>query len=157
MMGRPGSGRARKASISLPRSATTRAIHSNGRPPEVRATRCFRIADLGEPRRMKISTMRPSFEARNCAHLRIDVRSVERLSLGPGGEVRCQPGLEMFGDFLGGAVLGVADGAGAGKTLVAAWNIVGDPREGGASHHRFIGGDLDQVELCIDAIILVGG
>ena len=63
----------------------------------------------------------------------------------------------MFGDFLGGAILGVAEGAGAGKTLVAAGDIVGHPRERRAGHHRFVGGDLDQVELRIDAVIFVGG
>src|ERR1700729_193631 len=78
-----------------------------------------------------------------------DAGSVECLSLGAGVEERRQPGMEMFGDFLGGAVLGVADGAGAGKTLIAAWNIVGDPREGSAAHHRLVGGDFDQGEIRI--------
>ena len=60
----------------------------------------------------------------------------------------------MFGDFLGGAILGIADGAGAGEALVAARDIVGEMRERRAGHHRFVGGDLDQIVLRIDAVIL---
>ncbi len=59
--------------------------------------------------------------------------------------------LDVFGDFLGGAILGIAEGAGAGETLVAAGDVVGDAREGRAGHHRFVGGDLDQIVLRIDA------
>jgi len=31
-----------------------------------------------------------------------------------GDEERCQPGLDIFGDFLGGAILGVPEGSGSG-------------------------------------------
>src|ERR1700722_8732571 len=99
MMGRPGSGRARKASISFPRSAT---------------------------------------------------------KSGAGVEVGRQAGLNMFGDFLGSAILGVAECASASETLVAAGNIVRDTRERAAGQHRFSSRDLDQIELRIDADVLAG-
>src|ERR1700722_4091302 len=76
-----------------------------------------------------------------------DVRSAERGSLSAGVEEVRQPRLKMLGDFLGGAIFGVADGAGAGKSLVAAGNIVGDPRESIAAHHDLAGGNFDRGEI----------
>src|ERR1700761_8769525 len=108
MMGRPASGRARKASISLPRSATT------SRPLKF----C-----LGVLPRNLVRALRPSSG--------YGVRSRTGGSLGFRGcgrreEIRRQPGLDVVGDLLGGAILGIADGARAGKALVAAWDVVGE-------------------------------
>ena len=36
---------------------------------------------------------------------------------GAGDEERRQPGLDVFRDLLGGAILGIAEGAGAGEAL----------------------------------------
>src|SRR6202453_3016266 len=138
MMGRPGSGRARKASISLPRSATTSALSTR----------------MGFIPRCEPSRQAPKDQDRYDAAIPRCAR--RRLSLGAGVEERRQPGLKMLGDFLGGAVLGVADGAGTRKTLIAAGNIVGDPREGGAAQHRFVGSDFDQSETRIDAKKQIG-
>src|ERR1700722_16404874 len=96
MMGRPGSGRARKASMSFPRSAT---------------------------------------------------------KSGAGVEDCRPPGLDIVRDLLTGAILGVAERAGSGEALVAARDIVGDSRECGAGHDRFVGRDINQVILRIDTVI----
>ena len=50
---------------------------------------------------------------------------------GAGDEERCQPGLDIFGDFLGGAILGVPEGAGTGEPLIAAGHVIGHAGEGG--------------------------
>jgi hypothetical protein len=41
-------------------------------------------------------------------------------------EERGEPRLDTFGDFLAGTILGVAESAGAGISLIAAGDIVGD-------------------------------
>ena len=55
-----------------------------------------------------------------------------------------------------GAILGVAEGAGAGEALQLAGNVVGHPRERGSGHDRFVGGEVDQIVLGVDAVILAG-
>ena len=55
---------------------------------------------------------------------------------------------------LRGAILGVAEGAGAGEALHLAGDVIGHAREGRAGHDRLVGGQLDQVVLCVDAVIL---
>src|ERR1700730_2166350 len=72
-----------------------------------------------------------------------------------GVEKRRQPGLDALGDFLTRAVLGIAVGAGAGETLIAAGDIIGDARERRARHDRFVAGDLDQIVLRINANVFV--
>src|SRR5271155_402930 len=99
MIGRAESGRARKASISLPRSAT---------------------------------------------------------KSGSGVKECRQSGLDVIRDFLGGAVLGIAEGAGAREALVAARDVVREVRERSAGHDRFVGRDLDQIVLRVDTQILGG-
>src|ERR1700737_3285007 len=137
MMGRPGSGRARKASISFPRSATTNQLSS------------FRDTRL-----------RADLESRDYSarfRVRADARPGMRVRSGAGDEVRRQPGLDVLRDFLGGTILGVPEGARARETLVAAGDVVGDTRERTAGHDRFVGSDLDQIVLRIDADVLAGG
>src|ERR1700749_1161413 len=100
MIGRPASGRARKASISFPRSATIL---------------------------LQLSFRDSGLIAVRCPGMTIWASS-------PGGEERGEARLDVFGDLLGGAVFGVAEGAGAGKALVGARHVVADPREGRAGH-----------------------
>src|SRR5258708_21208061 len=143
MMGRPGSGRARKASISFPRSATTKQAffeltivitgHASSRGPAIwRFQR--EIAEFALKRAPGMT-----------------VRS------GAGDEERRQPRLDVLRDFLGGTILGVTEGACAREALVAAGDVVGDTRERISGHDRFVGSDLDQIVLRIDADVLAGG
>src|ERR1700733_12717085 len=100
MIGRPASGRARKRSMSLPRSAT---------------------------------------------------------NSGSGVEEGRQAGLDMLGDFLGSAILGITESARAREALVAAGNVIREMRERGAGHHRLVRRNLDQIVLGIDVQVLGGG
>src|SRR6266581_2900153 len=135
MMGRPGSGRARNASMSFPRSATMISPVEPDMP--YRGTRS-----------------RASSEPRSYA---LDLRAAPRPSpkatgtSGSGNEERRQPGLDVFGDLVGGTILGVAEGALPREALVGARHVIGHPGEGGAGHDRFVRGDLDQIELGVDA------
>src|ERR1700678_1911992 len=56
-------------------------------------------------------------------------------------EERGEPRLDAFGDLLTGAILGVAEGAGAGISLVTAGDVVGDARGSRSGHYRFAGGN----------------
>src|SRR5258708_34729480 len=156
MMGRPGSGRARTASISLPRSTTS----DSSIYPVCVILRCEPSSASLEGR---IRTVRPSFEARKSAaqlrrraHLRMTL-NVWRPPSGAGDEERSQPGLDIFRDLVGGAILGVAESAGAGEALVGAGHVIGHPRKRGAGHDRFVRSDLDQIVLRVDAVVLAGG
>src|ERR1700685_314231 len=100
MIGRAGSGRARNASMSFPRSAT-----------------------------------------------------IYFWRLRSGRKIRGDPGLDVVGDLLRGAVLGIAEGTGAGEALIRARHVVGHAREGSPGHDRFVGRDLDEVELRVDAVV----
>ena len=73
-----------------------------------------------------------------------------------GGGDYCAPA-QRVGDFLRGAVFGIAEGARAGKTLQLTGNVVRHPREGGAGHYRLVGGEIDQIVLRVDAVVLGGG
>src|SRR5688500_17168965 len=103
MIGRAGSGRARKLSMSFPRSATIRR------------------------------------------------RS------GAGVKERRQPGVDILGDLLRGAVFRVAIGTRAGETLELAGNVVGGAGEGGRVQDGLAGGNLDQLVARIDTVLLIGG
>src|ERR1700687_6456003 len=97
MMGRPGSGRARKASISFPRSATTKILSS------------FRDTRL-----------RVDPESRDCCarfRVRANARPGMTVALCTRHEERGQPGLDILRAFPGGAMLGVSVCAGAGEGL----------------------------------------
>src|ERR1700761_9300880 len=132
MIGRPESGRARNASISLPRSAT-----------------------MGE-QVLSFSDWRTGAGAnvRGCENVwpaPQDAPGTETSSAGK--EEGGQPRLDILRDFLTGAVLGIAQSALAGETLIAAGNIVGDVRERGSGHHRLVGGVVDQIVLGVDAVV----
>src|SRR5213080_3576718 len=138
MMGLPGSGRARKASISFPRSATTislvRAIRHSGT-------------------RLLAWTRNPEITARDSGFARYTLAPELTVGSGAGDEERRQPGLDILRDFLRGTILGVPEGAGAGKALQLPRDVVGYPGERGAGHDRFIRSDLDQIVLRIDAVV----
>src|SRR5471032_84653 len=108
MMGRPGSGRARNASMSFPRSATT----INPVEPKM----SVREAQLGA---LPKSRSHAPAKARS----RRDARSVPdsggRAS-GSGNEERGQPGLDVLGDLLRGAILGIAESARPCEALIGA-------------------------------------
>ncbi|GCC48891.1 hypothetical protein chiPu_0033251, partial [Chiloscyllium punctatum] len=87
-----------------------------------------------------------------CRSLFREVRPMRRS--GPAGEERGEPGLDIVGDLVRGAVLCVAQGAGASEALVGARHVIGYARERGTGHDRLVRGDLDQVELGVDAIVL---
>src|ERR1700682_3686796 len=112
MMGRPGSGRARKASISFPRSATMKLLSS------------FRDTRL-----------RVDPESRDCCarfRVRANAHPGMTVALCTRHEERGQPGLDILRDFPGGAILGVAEGAGPGEALQLPRDVIGHPRERGA-------------------------
>src|SRR3977135_3287804 len=141
MMGRPGSGRARNASISFPRSATTIGPLWS----------CFRHSGT----RIFAWTRKSGvYSARFRGALRVPGMTGD---LRTGDEERRQPGLDIFRDFPGGAILGVAEGAGAGETLDGAGDVIGHAGERGAGHDRFVRSDFDQIVLRIDAVVLAGG
>src|SRR5581483_5898360 len=69
-------------------------------------------------------------------------------------EIGGQPVADVFGNFLGRAVLCVAQAALAGEALLLAGNIVRDARKGLALRHRFYGRELGQGIDGVDAIII---
>src|SRR5712691_6804964 len=75
---------------------------------------------------------------------------------GSGNEERGQPGLDVLGDLLGRAILGIVEGALPREALIGTRHVIRHPGEGGAGHDRFVGGDIDQVELRVDAEVLSG-
>src|SRR5215472_18589922 len=75
---------------------------------------------------------------------------------GPGGEEGGEAGLDVVGDLLRGAILGVAVGAGTGKALIRTRHVVGHARECRARHHRSVARDLDQIVLRVNAVVLAG-
>src|SRR5229473_4668035 len=136
MMGRPGSGRARKASISFPRSATTmRPFEFNNSHS---GTRVFAwTSDV----RLHIGESRCDSRFR----VRANARPGMTEGSGAGDEERRQPGLDVIGDLLTRAILGIPVGAGAGKALQLSRDVIGHAGERGAGHDRFVRGDLDQI------------
>src|SRR5712691_940315 len=141
MMGRPGSGRARNTSMSFPRSATTIS-------PVQRKMMLWDRWLVGATWGI------PTF-------IRSDFGGAPRgpavtAASGSGNEERGQPGLDVLGDLLGRAILGIVEGALAGEALIGARHVIGHPGEGGYGHDRFVGGDIDQVELRVDAEVLGG-
>src|SRR5260370_15825497 len=125
MIGRPGSGRARKASISFPRSATTKLLSSF---PMCNCT----SAD---------TRLRVDPESGDCSarfRVRAGARPGMTAVLSPGDEERRQPGLDIFRDLLSSAILGVSAGTGAGEALQLAGDVVGHAGERGPGHDRFV-------------------
>ena len=54
---------------------------------------------------------------------------------------------------VGGAILGVAEGALAGEALQIAGNVVRHAGEGRPGHDRFVGRKVDQIVLRVDAVV----
>src|ERR1700761_1025708 len=131
MIGRPASGRARKASISFPRSATIFLAVIPGR----------RTASS------------PEFRGSGFIAVRCPGTTDE---LSPGGEEPGETRPDVFGDLLRGAIFGVAEGARASKPLVGARHVVADPREGRCIQDLLAGCDLDQGELRVERVIFAG-
>src|SRR5476651_1384162 len=120
MMGRPGSGRARKASISFPRSATMIRPWLRHSGTRLHANPQSRSHDNSW---IRVYASRADLE-------------LKTLGLAAGVEERRQPGLDPLGDFLSGTILGVTEGARTGKALIAAGDIEGHARERRAGHDR---------------------
>ena len=81
-------------------------------------------------------------------------RDRARRGYAAGGEIGRQARLDVVGNDLGGAVLGVALAARVGEALLLSGVVVGHAREGLAGHHRFAGRDLDQRIGGVDAELL---
>src|SRR6266566_6712531 len=139
-MGRPGSGRARNASMSFPRSATTVSpVEPNMSDRDTR----FRVASKSRLYALDLGARRHSSPKTTGAS-------------GSSNEERRKPGLDVIGDLVSGAIFGVAESALPREALVGARHVIGHPGEGRAGHDRFVRGDLNQVELRVDAEVLCG-
>ena len=82
-----------------------------------------------------------------------ELRVARDRTLSAGAEIRREPRLDVLGNLLGGAVLGVALAAGVGEALRLAGVVVGHAGEGLPGDHRLAGGLLDQRIGGVDAVI----
>src|ERR1700722_324492 len=73
---------------------------------------------------------------------------------GAGDEERGEPRLDVVGDLLRRAILGVAQPAVAGEALGLARNVVAHPREGLGAEHRRAGLDLQERAARVEGVIL---
>src|SRR5215207_5569050 len=70
--------------------------------------------------------------------------SATYLRSGAGDEIGGEALLDVARDHLGGTVLGIAQAARPGETLLLAGDVIGHASEGRAGNDRFSGGGLDQ-------------
>src|SRR4051812_34539431 len=119
------SARSRTSPASAPKISTT------GRAASGRATNFSMSADLSAT--IFSTSSRP-----------MSAGAGMMTALRPGDEIGREPRLDILGDDLGGAGLGVAQAAQLGEALHLARNVIGDAGEGGSGHHRFAGSDFRQ-------------